>query len=329
MSDEWAAMGKATLRGVEIAIEEVNRDGGVSGRRIELVLEDTQEANGGARAVNAYRNLRQRGVQWFIGPAGAPGALSLAPILVSDPIVMITPTVGVRNFSDAGRNLFNSRGIDEQASAEMARVAFSRGWKKAAILASQQPWEQAQGEAFGREFKKLGGMITAQEFPLPETNDFRTTILKLLAGNPEVIFLSNYNRVGVAAKQLAQSGYTGPRLTTVLDSSALEIASGALNEAEFASFVGPTEIFRKKFREKFEVDPDLGADTAYDATFALVQSLRETSGSDASKVSERLSSIQFEGAAGHVSFDTSRIASRRLKRFIVKNGHIEEMIKEG
>lgn len=247
----------------------------------------------------------------------------------SDPVVMITPTVGVRNFSDAGRNLFNSRGIDEQASAEMARVAFSRGWKKAAILASQQPWEQAQGEAFGREFKRLGGIITAQEFPLPETNDFRTIILKLLGGKPEVIFLSNYNRMGVAAKQLAQSGYTGPKLTTVLDSSALQIASGALNESEFASFIGPTELFRKKFREGFGVDPELGADTGYDAMFALAQSLRDTSGTNASKVSERLSSIQFEGASGHFSFDTSRFASRKLKRFIVKNGHIEEVIKEG
>jgi ABC-type branched-subunit amino acid transport system substrate-binding protein len=134
--------------------------------------------------------------------------------------------------------------------------------------------------------------------------------------------------MGVAAKQLRQLGWKGPSLTTALDNSMIQTASGALDGAEFASFGGATEFFRKKYRESFRVDPDRGADTAYDAAFALLQSLRETSGSDASKVSERLTSIQFEGASGNFSFDTSRIASRKLKRFMVKNGDIEEVISE-
>jgi branched-chain amino acid transport system substrate-binding protein len=217
MSDEWASLGKNSLRGAEIAVSEINSSGGVNGRRIQLEVEDTLEANSGARALSAYQSLRQRGIRLFIGPSGTPAGMSLAPIIASQKVVIITPSVGVRDFSDAGSNIFNSRGVDEQGSAATAQLAVHRGWKRAAILSSQQPWEQAQGEAFRREFERLGGTIVGHAAPLPETNDFRTIIAKILSGKPQVVFLSNSNRMAVAAKQLAELRFTGPKLTTILD----------------------------------------------------------------------------------------------------------------
>ncbi len=324
ISDEWAALGTATVNGVKLAATEINDSGGVDGRRIELLVEDSQEANNGSRAVSAFRSIRQRGVSYFIGPSGTPAAMALAPIVKAEPIVIITPSVGVRDFSDSGSNVFNSRGIDEDASAEMARMALQRGWKRAVVLSSQQPWELAQGGAFRKEFERLGGVVQAHESPLPETNDFRSILTKLLAVKPQVVFLSNYNRLAVAAKQLVELGYAGPKLSTVLDNSIVAASKGSLNGDEFASFVGPTMEFREKYRRLFHAEPDFGADTGYDALIALAKAMRQSLSQPPAEVAKRVSAVRFQGAAGSFSFDSRRIAERKLKSFSVKDGQIVE-----
>jgi len=325
LSDDWAAMGKATVNGLELAIEEIHNRGGIKGKRLQLVLEDTREAHSGTHTVTAYRNLRQRGVRWFIGPAGTGGALALAPIAAADQIVIISPTVGVRSFSDAGTNIFNTRGVDEYASAHIAQEAFKTGWRRAAVLASQQPWDAVQGEAFSREFQKLGGVISRKESPLSDATDLRAMLTRIVATKPDGIFLANYSRIGVTGKQLRQLGYAGPKCSTVLDSWAIESAGGSLDGTEFASFSGPTKSFISKFRERYKYEPSLGADAAYDAMIALAKALEDVGADTIPAVSKQLSGVQFDGAAGAFAFDSNRIAKRSLKRFVVRAGRSEEL----
>jgi branched-chain amino acid transport system substrate-binding protein len=323
LSDDWAAVGQATVRAIELALNEIHSRGGISGRKVELVSEDTREAHSGTHTITAYRNLRQRGIKWFIGPAGTGGALALAPIVATEDILIISPTVGVRNFSEAGTNIFNTRGVDEYASAYMAREGFGAGWRKAAVLASQQPWDTAQGEAFSLEFERLGGRIARREAPLSDANDLKPMLMRMIATKPDGIFLANYSRIGVTAKQLRQLGYTGPKISTALDSWAIESTGGSLDGAQFASFAGPTESFTSKFRAKYSQQPSLGADAAYDAMIALAKALEENPDDSIQAVSKRLANVQFEGAAGAFSFDNNRVAKRELKRFIVREGRLE------
>ncbi len=324
MSDEWATMGEGTVRGVELAISEVNGRGGVNGRRLQVQVEDTREAHSGAHAVTAYRSLRQRNVRWLIGPAGTGAALALAPIVAADPVVIIAPTVGVGDFSNAGMNIFNTRGVDEQASEYMAREAFKAGWRRAAVLASQQPWDTIQGEAFSREFERLGGVVASKEAPLSDANDFQAMLVRVVATKPDGIFLSHFSRIGVIGKQLRRLGYSGPKFSSLLDSAAVESATGSLDGMEFASFAGPNRSFITSFQASYNVEPALGSDTAYDAVLALAKALDGSEDDSVATVSKRLSAVVFDGAAGAFAFDRDRIAVREIKRFIVRHGRIEE-----
>lgn len=324
MSDEWAPTGKATVRGVELAISELNSRGGVNGRKLQILVEDTREAHSGAHAVTAYRSLRQRNVKWFIGPAGTGAALALAPIAAADQVVMIAPTVGVGEFSKAGINLFNTRGVDDRASAFMAGEAFKSGWRRVAVLASQQPWDAAQGEAFSREFQRLGGVVASKESPLSDANDFQAMLVRVVASKPDGIFLSHFSRIGVIGKQLRRLGYGGPKFSSLLDSAAVESATGSLDGLEFASFVGPNRSFITSFQARYNVEPGLGSDTAYDAVLALAQALDGSEDDSVATVSKRLSAVKLDGAAGAFAFDRDRIAVREIKRFIVRHGRIEE-----
>jgi branched-chain amino acid transport system substrate-binding protein len=325
LSDEWAAMGQATIRGLELALDEIHSGRGANGKKFQIITEDTREAHHGAQAVTAYRSLKQRGVTWFIGPSGTGAALALAPIVAADHILIITPTVGVRNFSDAGNNIFNTRGIDERASEYMAREAFKAGWRKAAVLASQQPWDTAQGEAFIREFQRLGGVVSSKETPLSDANDLQPMLVRMISTKPEGVFLANYSRIGVTGRQLKRLGFSGAKFSTVLDTWAIESASGSLDGAEFASFSGPSETFRNKFLAKYKTEPSLGADAAYDAMIALAKALEGSPNYDIATVAKRLLDVSFDGAAGPFSFDEQRVAKRSIKRFVIRAGRIEAL----
>jgi branched-chain amino acid transport system substrate-binding protein len=325
LSDEWATMGQAIIRGIELALDEIHSQGDASGKKFQIVTEDTREAHSGSHAVTAYRNLRQRSITWFIGPSGTGGALALAPIVKADPILMIAPTVGVRDLSDAGSNIFNTRGIDERASEYMAQVAFKAGWRKAAVLASQQPWDTAQGEAFIREFERLGGLISTKETPLSDANDLQPMLIRMLSTKPQGVFLANYSRIGATGRQLKQLGFSGAKFSTALDSWAVESASGSLDGTEFASFSGPSDSFRKKFLSKYKAEPSLGADTAYDAMIALAKALNGSPDHHVATVAKRLLDVSFDGAAGSFSFDHQRVAKRSIKRFVIRSGRIEQV----
>jgi branched-chain amino acid transport system substrate-binding protein len=324
-ADEWAPEGKNIIQGTQLAAEEINLAGGVLGQAIVLVPEDTQEANSGAKAVSAYRKLRQQNVSFFIGPAGTPAGMSLAPIIAREQVLIITPLVGVREFSDSAKNIFNARGVDDANSRSMAKFAIDHGWRRASVICSQQAWESAQGRAFRDEFEKLGGQVVAFEEPLPNALDLRTPLTKLLAPKPDVVFMSNANRMPLAAKELLVLGYKGPKLTTLIDDSMAKQALGSLDGAIFTDFGDSSTEFTSKYQKRFGEKPGLGTNTAYDALMALASAINTSKSFDPVKVSQTLATISIPGSSGAFSFDPSRLARRSLVRFQIVNSEIRKL----
>lgn len=159
LSGECAADGTSAVHGAEIAAAEINAAGGVLGKKIVFTTQDTAEAVSGAKAINAYRQIRlDPEIHYLIGPTWTPGGLTLAPVASKDKtIILMTPSLGVRDFNEAGDNIFNIRGTDDIATRATAKVAIENGWKTAAIFSSQQPWESLQAKIFQEEYEKLGG----------------------------------------------------------------------------------------------------------------------------------------------------------------------------
>lgn len=206
----------------------------------------------------------------------------------------------------------------------MARFAIEQGWKRAGILSSQQPWESAQGSAFRDEFTRLGGFVAALEEPLPDASDLKTPIAKMLKAKPDVIFLSNANRLALAARQIKAAGYEGPKLAALLDQSLVEQAQGTLEDTRFAAFGSPSPDFKKRFADRYKEAPGLGADTGYDAVMAMGLAMKQTQSSSPQRMATALPTIKFLGASGPFAFDEDRIAKRSLARFIVRDGQIVE-----
>jgi len=301
LSGNWAAFGDMTVKGLELARQELEKDGDI---RIIFEVEDSQEHSAGTGAVTAYRALRTKGLEFFVGPSGTPGGLGLAPIVVKDPVIVISPSVAIEAFHLSGNNIFNSQGAFEVSSRLLANRAYADGSRKVAVFSSQQPYESAQADAFGKEFVRLGGEIVQREDPLPDQRDLRTEALRIVRSKPDAIFFSGYNQLALSSKEIKRLGFSGSRYTPLMDRSRFDGADGSLDGMIFARLGEMTPHFVETFTRQFGREPDYPADFAYDGLISLVRAVQQSQSMDVKEVNDALLGVEFKGALGFFEFDT-------------------------
>lgn len=352
LTGECANFGQQSLKGATLAIEEINTIGGINGRKLNLVVTDSQEAISGAHAVLGYRKLKsEHKLTALIGPTWSPAATALKPIITRDNLPTISPSVGIADFHLGAPNIFNSRGTDERSTTKLADWAFENGLRKISIVSSQQQWVQLQADVFTERFKSLGGEIITRIEPPPTSTLFPSDLTKLVTDQPDAIFISNLLHQAFAAKGLHSLGYRGRLLSTLIDRQQLDLAPEALSDVvhvgvEFplvkldhkseiqsdlrypitphnidyitARLTESSQDFTQIFKERFHVAPIIEAATAYDAVLALAIALGQipTQEQSASEIIQQLSRVKFQGAAGPVSFSPEGEALRPTKIFL-------------
>ena len=306
LSGDCADVGELSRKGLELAVEEINEAGGIIGRKVNLIVEDSRETNS-INAVTAYKNiLLQPNLHFVVGPSCTPAGLALAPIVSkNDHVVMISPSIGLRQFNEAGENIFKFWPYDEDGPKLLAQYARDQGWKNAAVFSSQQAWEQAIGNFFVKEFERLGGKVIAKEEPLQSENDLRTPALKLIKSKPDVIVLTNYLQFDRAAKELQKQGYHGPKLSSLMTGEKIERAEGALEGTVVYGYEPPQRKFLERFTKKYGKEPwSIGADTAYDALMLVAQTINHAKTDDPILVRRQLLEVRnYAGASGVFSID--------------------------
>ena len=322
---EW---GEATKNGLTIAQESLNAKGGILGKQIEIIYEDTSEATGGFKAVTAFKKLKSYGdINFYIGPSWTPGGLALAPVVgkMKD-VVMISPSLGVAQFIESSSNLFNTMPHSEDATRAIARLMIQNQLKKVAIFSSQQPWEDLQAKVFREEFIKLGGEIISEQSPNPDTTDLKTESLKIVSAKPESVFLANLNQSGIASRQLRGLGYKGPLYAALLDQTRIDLAQGALEGAVTAQYPEASSDFVAAYTKRFGKKPNTSADTAHDAMIVLAMAINNAKSISSESVIAQILKIEFQGASGLVKFDSKGGVVRTPQYVVVKNSRLEILL---
>lgn len=316
---EW---GISALHGIELAVDEINREGGILGRKITLVTEDTAESVSGSVAVTAFRRLLNRpDVKYIIGPSWSPAGLALIPILSMKPeVIVITPSMAVPDFARASRNLFKTVPDNATTAKNIAAYAIEKGLSKCAILSNQLKAEQYTSEAFTKEYERLGGKVVSLVETAPEETDLRTPALKLIQSNPDVIFLANYVQVGPGARRLRELGYKGPFISILLDKTRLQEGAGALEGTIFSKYVSYSAEFDQKYRNKYGMTYGPSADSAYDTVYVLREAMLKAGTFDSTKVREILPTITMKGTASTIKFDEYRTVQKPPQLFTVDKG---------
>jgi len=305
-----APLGTEVKNAMTVAQEELNGKGGVNGKKINILYEDSKDSP--KDAIAAFNRLETESVPVIIA-TGDVVTLNLAPIVDERKIPMVATIAAGPNIPQKSGWVFR---IFIQATRQAETIANyaakNLGLKSAAVLAINNEFGEATSGTFKSAFEKLGGRITGIETYGVADRDIRTQITKLKGANPEAIYITGFgDGYGACVKQVRELKFTGLMLSdATLSTPFFQQQTAPANEgAYFTSTLydensqeGQTSSFISHYRAKFNTDPSFFAAFAYDSMNLVALALARSDGTPQG-IRNALASIKdYQGVIGKVSF---------------------------
>ena len=333
LSGPVPTFGVSTRDGALMAIEEWNAKGGVLGRKIEAVVEDSQCTPD--PAVNAANKvIDQDKVHYIIGEVCSKASIPISEIAEAKGVVQISPTstnpdVTLKADGSTKKYIFRACFIDPFQGLVMAKFAQGKGYKTAFIMFDQgNDYVRGLAEAFEKSWTEAGGTVVGKETYTSQDTDFSAILAKVAESKAEVLFLPDYyNIVNLVAAQAKEKGVTSVMMGgDGWDSPDLD--AKASDGGFFSNHYSPEDTrakvvdFVKAYNTKYGATPDALAALAYDATYLLLTAIEKAGTDDAAKVAEALAAIELEVVSGKLSFDKFHNPIKAAAVLQVKDGKV-------
>jgi branched-chain amino acid transport system substrate-binding protein len=312
-----ASDGLPAKRGIEIAVKEINAAGGIKGKPLTVIYEDSKDSP--QVTVSAFQKLTSMDkVQVVIGPMTSGETLAVAPIAQSNHILVLTPTGTSPKISDAGEYIYRGcTRIDKQAEFLTKYAKDVMKATKVAVLYSNEPYGKGCNDVFTKYFKDLGIPVVVAESFMVGDRDFSSQITKIKQSQFDLIFIPGYlQETAPAISQVRKMGITAPSIGVYGDMApkyielAGKAAEGHVNASEYnEDYNTPAnKKFKKEYFNIVKTTPNepnniMFAAITYDMTKLVAKGLSEK-GDNADGVRAYLDNVKdFDGVTGKLSFD--------------------------
>ncbi len=315
LSGDVATFGVSTRDGALLAIEEWNAKGGLLGRQIEAVVEDSQcEAEPAASA--AKKVISQDQVKFIIGEVCSKASIPVSEIATANKVVQISPTstnpkVTIDEAGNAKPTVFRACFIDPFQGTVGAKFALEElGAKTAAVLLDQgNDYVRGLAEFFRDAFEAGGGKVVVWETYTAGDTDFTAILTKVKDANPDILYLPDYystvnviaaqaNQMGIKAVKLGGDGWDSPDLDQVATAGGFFTNHYSSEDTRLV-----VQEFVKKYQAKYGSVPDALAALAYDAANILFLAIQQAGTDDPVKVAQAMEKGKFSVVSGDIVFD--------------------------
>jgi branched-chain amino acid transport system substrate-binding protein len=310
-----AEQGRYALTGAKLALDAVNKAGGVLGKQIELITEDDQTTNPGI--VLAFSKLAaQSDIVAFLGSIRSTQVHAMAPdvLKIGKPVMIggTDPTL-----THMGNQwLFRFRPNDSYSGRVIADYGVNTlGKKKWAIVHSTDAFGTAGGKALADALGKVGATVALDQGYANQSQDFTPVVLAVKQSGADILgsYFTFENDLGIFARQLRQLGVTIPYVgsPSIVNVTAMKLAGPALygtyGVSDFAEDSSEAaKAFSKIYREAAKVAPDVQASWTYDAVNILSAAINKAGKTDPGAIREAiLATKKYAGAEGEYNFDAN------------------------
>jgi branched-chain amino acid transport system substrate-binding protein len=315
--------------GARLAVEELNSQGGLLGRQIELVELENKNTPLGSRA--AAQKAVKEGVVAVIGPSSSSHALLAAPILQEAKIPMISYAATNPEVTRTGDYIFRICFTDILQSEILAKFAIQDLKAKTAVVltCSGEKYSIGLSNNFTEYFKKNGGTVLWEGNYLNEATEFKKLLEKCRILKPDIVFLPGYDRAsGFIIRQARNMGISVTFLGGDAWSDSLYQYGGKTIEGSY--YVGRwsiyseamiTQEFVKKYKGNYP-DSEIGIfGLVHDALFLLADAANRARSLDRALIRDALGSTEnFIGVTGNVAMDKNRDPQKPVAIFKFENG---------
>lgn len=295
-----------------LAIDEINAAGGIDGKQLALIAENSLGTVDGAIA--AYEKLvYSDNVCAIIGPVFTSPALAVAQRCYEDGIVMISPSATHKDVTSVGDYVYRTVPSDSLQSEVAAHYFYEvLGYRNIACLYAMNDYSQGLATGVEEIFTELGGTVSAMETCMVGDKDFRTQLGVIANTDAEAIYIPNYTvedaqileqayQLGMDLPFLSSDGFSDPEIYNL----AGDFTDGVI-------YVGPAQAeastlladFQEAYSAAYNGDmPDSFATNAYDATYILAQAIDRAGSADRDLINQEVKATDdFSGANGIINF---------------------------
>ena len=331
LTGSLAIYGVTTTNGANLAIDEINKNGGILGKKVEYITLDTKGDS--TEAVMAYNKLIDRGVSAIIGEITSKPSLAVAEIAAQDNMPMITPTGTQVDITEAGPSIFRVCFTNPYQGKVLAVLAKERlnADTAAIMINNSSDYSDGIAKAFIEQADILGIKITAKEGYADGDKDFRAQLTKIAAEQPDVLLVPEYyeqasliatqaREVGVKAVFIGSDGWDG--ITKTLDSSSYNAIENSYftNHFSMQDTAPKIQNFLKSYKDTYNEDPSAFSALGYDAVYMVKKAVEKAGSTNKEAVVDALKNIEYDGITGYLTFDEHNNPVKAVTILKITNG---------
>ncbi|PWC47954.1 ABC transporter substrate-binding protein [Azospirillum sp. TSA6c] len=327
-----AQYGAQWKKGFDLALDQINAAGGVKGRPLRYVFEDSQNDPRQSIAI-AQKFVSDPKILIELGDFSSPASMAASPIYQRAGLVQFGFTNSHPDFTRGGDFIWSNSISQAEEQPNVADFAVtSLKLKRLAVLHLNTDWGRTSKDIFVKAAKERGAEVVATEGYLPDEKDFRSTLVRVREANPDGIVLISYYADGAAiARQLKPVGLTQPVVAvgSVYSPKFLELGGEAVNGVHTRANFFPAEPrpevqgFVAAYRAKYQEEPDAFSAYAYDAVL-VAQRVIEEGGTDRTAIRDAFPRVKDIPSVifGKATFDpeTRRVSGVRNVKLVVRDG---------
>lgn len=331
LTGQYAQYGAQWKKGFDLALDEINASGGIKGRPLQYVFEDTQSDPRQTVAV-ARKFVADERIVVNLGDFSSAASMAASPIYQAAQMVQFGFTNSHPDFTKGGDYVWSNAVNQKDEMPLLADFLRDLGLKKVAVLYINSDWGRTAKDLLVEAAKQRGVEIVGSEGYLADEKDFRSAIVRVRGANPDSIALISYYPDGAqVTRQIRQAGITQPIVAggSIYSPKFLELGGDSTNGVLTTVPFFPddprpiVQKFVKAFVAKFGEQPDAYNGRAYDTMILLANVMRQF-GTDRKAIKEGLGKIKGVPSVvyGSVTFDTEtrRVANPIVSRIVVKGG---------
>ena len=298
--------GRDSVRGITLATEQINQAGGVNGRKIKLIVEDSQYQP--VAGVNAARKLIDvNRVTALISNAGSSVVVPVAQFAKARKTLIVNTGASSIQLRPLAGTVYSMIPLDDIFTGGFATWVWKEGARKVAVLMPSNPFGTGLNTSFTKAFQALGGTVVASVNFKEGQQDYSPDLQRINGAKPQAIITGAYGADAVLLwKQAHQMGLNAPWLVAYPTGLPIKNARGNLFGIDFGYDLPSGKAFRAAYLARFnQAAQTASAVYAYDGMKMLGQALAQSKGQGGQDLGAGLTEVSksFSGATGRIAFD--------------------------
>jgi len=321
MTGALAAMGDLISKGALLAVDEINADGGVLGRDLELIIEDS--ATNDATAFEAYKKLVEvNGVQVVVGPMISGAVMSSGAYAQDMQVPMVSPSATSPLITDQTWTQWALRTctLDDLQGGVLANIIIDEGYDTVAILVQDTPYGIGLEDVITEIVEDAGVEVVESIRYDEEKLDYLTELNAIKDADPDVIVQVGYHTDSAIVYEQADGLGLGTKVWLVSEGV---VGMPPENYPAAAAFMAGTDFrgctlapepdepayvaFVVRYEAQWNESPGVYCDTVYDAVKLIALAIEDAGEYDGQEILYGLYELgdDYAGASGPITFDTN------------------------